>query len=87
MRNHYAPGGTTAKKRKAKQRKILIFNENRDFLFSPKTTMIVQASVTSRFLDCHATSAANLCGAKQRKKVQFTTALGGAGGGANICYR
>ena len=23
--------------RKAKQRKILIFNENRDFLFSPKT--------------------------------------------------
>ena len=24
-------------RRKAKQRKILIFNENRDFLFSPKT--------------------------------------------------
>lgn len=49
--------------------------------------MIVQESVTSRFLDCHATSAANLRGAKQRKKVRFTTALGGAGGGANICYR
>ena len=26
--------------RKAKQRKILIFNENRDFLFSPKTQKV-----------------------------------------------
>ena len=49
--------------------------------------MIVQASVTSGFLDCDATSAANHRGAKQRKKVRFTTALGGAGGGANIYYR
>ena len=49
--------------------------------------MIVQASVTSRFLDCHTTSAANLRGAKQRQKVRFTIVLGGAGGGANICYR
>ena len=40
--------------------------------------MIVQASVTSRFLECYATSAANLRGAKQRKKVRFTTAFGGA---------
>ena len=30
--------------------------------------MIVLASVTSRFLECYATSAANLRGAKQRKK-------------------
>ena len=40
--------------------------------------MIVQASVTSRFLECYATSVANLRGAKQRKKVRFTTAFGGA---------
>ncbi len=45
--------------------------------------MIVQASVISRFLECYATSASNLRGAKQRKKVQFTTAFGGARGGAN----
>ena len=45
--------------------------------------MIVQASVTSRFLDCHATSAANHRVAKQRKKVRFTTALGGARDGAS----
>ena len=37
--------------------------------------MIVQASVTSRFIECYATSAANLRGAKQRKKVRFTTAF------------
>ena len=49
--------------------------------------MIVQASVTSRFLECYATSAANLRGAKQRKKVRFTTAFGGAGGGANRCSK
>jgi len=49
--------------------------------------MIVQASVTSRFLECYATSAANLRGAKQRKKVRFTTAFGGAGGGANECSK
>ncbi|MBO7291207.1 MAG: hypothetical protein J6U55_01335, partial [Bacteroidaceae bacterium] len=54
--------------RKAKQCKILIFNKNRDFFIFPKITMIVQASLTSRFLDCHATSAANHRGAKQRKK-------------------
>ena len=40
--------------------------------------MIVQASVTSRFFECYATSVANLRGAKQRKKVRFTTAFGGA---------
>ena len=49
--------------------------------------MIVQASVISRFLECYATSAANLRGAKQRKKVRFTTASGGAGGGANGCSK
>ena len=49
--------------------------------------MIVQASVTSRFLECYATSAANLRGAKQRKKVRFTTAFGGARGGANRCSK
>jgi hypothetical protein len=37
-------------KEKQKQRKILIFVENQDFLFFHKTTMIVQASVTSKFL-------------------------------------
>ena len=72
--------------RKAKQRKIPIFIENRDFLFS-QTTMIVQASVTSRFLECYATSAANLRDAEQRKKVRFTTAFGGAEGGANGCSK
>ena len=64
-----------------------LFSTKIGIFYFPQTTMIVQASVTSRFLDCHATSAANLCGAKQRKKVRFTTALGGARGGANICYR
>ena len=49
--------------------------------------MIVQASVISRFLECYATSAANLRGAKQRKKVRFTTAFGGAEGGANWCFK
>ena len=49
--------------------------------------MIVQASVTSRFLECYATSVANLRGAKQRKKVRFTTAFGGARGGANGCSK
>jgi len=44
--------------RKAKQRKILIFNESRDFLFP-----------------------------KKRKKVRFTTAFGGARGGANGCSK
>ena len=55
--------------------------------YSPLTTMIVPASVTSRFLECYATSAANLRGAKQRKKVRFTTASGGARGGANGCSK
>ena len=49
--------------------------------------MIVQVSVTSRFLECYATSVANLRGAKQRKKVRFTTAFGGARGGANGCSK
>ena len=49
--------------------------------------MIVQASVKSRFLECYATSAANLRGAKQRKKVRFMTAFGGARGGANGCSK
>ena len=72
--------------RKAKQRKILIFNENQDFLFSPNDNDCA-SECNIEISHCHATSAANLCGAKQRKKVRFTTALGGAGGGANICYR
>ena len=38
------PGGTTEKK--AKQRKILIFNENRDFLFPLK---IQKSAVTTAF--------------------------------------
>ena len=49
--------------------------------------MIVQASVTSIFLECYATSAANLRGAKQRKKVRFTTAFGGVRGGAKGCSK
>lgn len=42
--------------------------------YFPQTTMIVQASTTLRFLECSATSIANLRGAKQRKKVRSTTA-------------
>ena len=49
-----------------------------------KTTMIVQASVILRFLEYYATSATNLRGAKQRKKVRFTTAFGGARGGDGV---
>ena len=49
--------------------------------------MIVQANVTSRFLECYATIATNLRGAKQRKKVRFTTAFGGTEGGANECSK
>ena len=49
--------------------------------------MIVQASVALRFLECSATSVANLRGAKQRKKVQFATAFDGAGSGANRCSK
>ena len=70
MRNHYAPGGTTAKKRKAKQRKILIFNENRDFLFSPNdndcaSECNIEISRLSRY-EC---SQSSLCEATQKSAL------------------
>ncbi len=54
------------------------------FYFLPKRKKV---RVTSIFLECYATSVANLRGAKQRKKVRFTTAFGGARGGANWCSK
>ena len=73
-------------RRKAKQRKILIFNENRDFLFFPLNDNDC-ASECNIKIECYATSAANLRGAKQRKKVRFTTAFGGVRGGAKGCSK